>query len=108
MTPAQEKLPVFTLDKSTLVPLGLLIAVVLAATGGTWQLSSVLHEFKTEQSSRDHEFALKFQRIEIQLQQVQDTVTLNGADRWRRSDMREWVALLKANNPTMTVPEVTK
>lgn len=109
MTPSQnDKTPAFSIDKSTLVPIGLLVSIVLLVTAGTWQLSSVLGSFQREQFSRDQEFALKFQRIEMSLQQLQDTVASTVTDRWRRHEMREWANLLKANNPSLNVPEVPR
>jgi hypothetical protein len=108
MIETTEKKPLFAVDKETLVPLGLLIAVVLAATAGTWQLAVALHSFQSTQSSRDQEFALKFQKIELQLQQLQQALASEGSGRWNRTDMREWAANLRASNPNITIPEIVK
>lgn len=104
----EPKKSLFAVDKNTLVPLGLLIAVVLSATAGTWQLATALHTFQDDQTERGQEFALKFQRIEIQLEQLQKAVIQEGFGRWGRLEMREWAAALKANNPNLSVPEVSK
>ena len=94
-----------TLDRGTLVPLGLLIAVVLSAIGGTWQVGSVMSTFSGQLADQRHEFSLRFQSLEIQLKQLQaSTVT----DRWHRSDMREWSSLLQSQNPDLQVPKVNR
>ena len=97
------------IDRSTLVPIGLLIAVVLGAVAGTWQLSLALADFDKRQLNRDHEITLKFHSIEEQLRQLRSTADAAGLDQWRKKDMRDWVARLRElNKDKIEVPEVER
>lgn len=87
------------LSRDAYIPIGLAIAVVLAATGGVWSFSQVLSQFQSEQ-------ALKFQRLELKLDAVERTLAESTVDRWRRADMAQWADVLAAKNPSLNVPAI--
>lgn len=94
------------LTQQTLVPLGLLVAVLLAAVGGTWQLSQVVAGFQQSLSEQSAAQALKFQRLEIKLDQLEAAVSAAGGDRWTRTDMRAYVETMRVRNPQINFPEI--
>lgn len=86
---ADKKTSVFTLDKSTLVPIGLLISVVLASIGAATWIQGTLLEL-------DH----KIEQLNLRIAQLSD----NTRDRWTVTDMKRWAELLQARNATLSVP----
>lgn len=89
----EQKAPLFTLDRSTLVPIGLLVSVVLASiTATTWLHGTLL--------KLDHKIEQLNQRVGL--------LTDGVRDRWTGGDMRTWAELLAARNPTLSVPAVSE
>jgi len=84
------------ITKDTRINLGTFILVVVAAVTGLWQIYSL-----------DKENALRFQRMELKLEQLEEIVKNGVNDRWRKHDMATWAALFKQLNPTIMVPEVS-
>lgn len=103
MPPADQR---SFLTQQTLVPLGLLVAVLLAAVGGTWQLSQVVAGFQQSLAEQSAAQALKFQRLEIKLDQLEAALTLASTDRWSRADMRAYVETMRVRNPQINFPEI--
>lgn len=87
------------LTQQTLVPLGLIVGVFFTAVAGTWHLAQILAALNSES-------ALRFQRLEIKLEGLEQAVTLSNTDRWNRADMLGFVEALKARNPNLVVPEL--
>lgn len=96
MPPADTK---SFLTQQTLVPLGLLVAVVLTAVGGTWTLARVFADMESNQ-------ALRFQRLELKLDSLEQAVSSAHNDKWTRTDMRSWVDALQARNSSISVPDI--
>jgi len=70
------------LNEKTVMPMSLVVGCVVAFVGGAIWINSSLSEIKYSIAA-----------IQIQL-----------SDRWTGSDMKLWVARLKFENPTLTVP----
>lgn len=85
----------YTITKESRVTIGTLIVVITAAITGTYQWSSL---------GRDND--LRFQRMELKLEAIEETVKNGNTDRWQRHDMQIWVTLLKELNPDLKVPTV--
>lgn len=83
------KAPLFQLDRSTLVPIGLLVSVVLAAVGATTWIQGTLMELQ-------HKIDLLDTRLA--------TLAIVDRDRWMLHDQAAWCELLQARNPALNVP----
>jgi hypothetical protein len=94
------------LTQQTLVPLGLLVAVLLAAVGGTWQLSQVVGGFQQSLAEQSAAQALKFQRLELKLDAVEAALTSASTDRWTRTEMRAYVETMRVRNPSINFPDI--
>jgi len=85
------------LTKDTLVPIGLVAGVALAlASGAVWlntQLQSI--DFKMEMLSQ------QLKAVTVQLEADQ-------REHWSTRDMVLWAKLLKAQNPEMKIPEISR
>ncbi len=82
-----------TLDKRTLVPIGLVVSVIVAVVGGAWVVNDAKHAIE-----------LKLVQIDTRLEGIQKEMFSRTNDRWRETDMVHWAELLKAENKEMTVP----
>lgn len=110
-----SKAPVISIDRNTLVPIGLLVAVVGSAIAAVMWLSSVLIAWQKEDAGRREveskerqELALRLQRIEIELQGVRKSVTDTLNDHVSKGHLQEWIRLLAAQNPTLSVPRLER
>ena len=103
MPPADTK---SFLTQQTLVPLGLLVAVLLAAVGGTWQLSQVVGGFQQSLSEQAAAQALKFQRLGLKLDALEAALSSAASDKWTRTEMRAWTDALQARNSSLSIPDI--
>jgi len=78
------------IDQDTLVPLGVALACLLPAILGTLWLNRRL-------MSLDYSMKHLSEQVEALRRQV-------SSDRWTATDMRNWVALANAKNPTIQLP----
>ena len=83
------KAPLFTLDRATLVPIGLLISVVLSAIAATTWIQGTLLDL-------DHKIELLNGKL--------GTLANDMANRWTLRDMAAWAELLQAKNTSLTIP----
>jgi hypothetical protein len=85
-------------DKTALVPIGVLVA----ALWFSWFAFGFLDSIQDEQVA----LSVKQDQMGVQLVELRaDFATfVNGA--WSMRDQRAWVALLRAQNPTLMVPPV--
>jgi hypothetical protein len=90
----QERPPaLFSINRETLVPIGLLISVVVCAiTGTAWIQRTIL--------DLDH----KISELTTRVESMNDRMN----DRWTYSMQAAWADLLQARNPTMNVPPPLK
>lgn len=82
--------PIFSLDRNTLVPIGLLVAVVLASISATTWIQGTLLS------------------LEHKIDQLKERVTVlaaDGGDRWTLRDQEAWADLLQARNSALIVPQ---
>jgi hypothetical protein len=86
-------MPIFTVDRNTLVPIGLLVAVVISSISATvWintRLIGLTHSIE---------------RLDERLTELRTQVTNGSADRWTSNDMLRWVDLANASNPSIKLP----
>lgn len=87
----QQRPPLFTLDKATLVPIGLLVSVVLASIGATTWIQGTLLDLK-------HQIDLLGSRLE--------SMAIRDSDAWRLHDQAAWIELLSARNPSLNIPPI--
>lgn len=85
---AETKTSLFSVEKSTLIPIGTILAVVITAT--VWLQGTLL------------DLTYKIDALKLQVQTMQSGMT----DRWTQSEMKNWVDLLIARNPTLQIPPV--
>lgn len=88
------KAPIFTLDRSTLVPLGLLVAVVLSSISATVWLNTRLLNLEHAISSLD-----------VRTREISQQLDRRDSEAWLWADMRAWVLLANARNAALNLPE---
>lgn len=97
-----DKVPL--LNRETLVPIGLLVAVVLSSiTATVWintQLLNLIHSVKTTNDRID--------LMKDQLTALGRQVENGHSEDWSRADMIRWVELVNAKNPNLNVPIPSK
>lgn len=86
------KQPMFRLDRETLVPLGLLVAVVLSAISATVWINTALLNL-----------AHKVGDIDTKLATVATRLDAIQSGWWTQADMRAWVKLARAQNGSAPV-----
>lgn len=86
--------PLFRLDKGTLVPIGLLVAVVLSAISATVWINTYLLQLSH-----------KVERVDDRLGALAANVAAINAGTWSLADMRSWTDLLRVSNQSLHVPE---
>jgi hypothetical protein len=88
--------PIFRIDRSTLVPLGLLVTVVLSAIGATLKIQEGIYELRINMMS----IAGKVDSLGVRVDGM-----ANGW--WSYADMRAWVREAQARNAAsgVTFPE---
>ena len=79
------------LSSRTLMPLGLVVAVVLAF----WRGTTVLNERFDQLAAADRTVVEQLTLIRLSLN-----------NRWTASDQKIWSQALKIGNPTMSVPDI--
>lgn len=90
-----ENRPAFVLDRTTLIPIGLLVAVVLSAISATVWINTYLLTLKQEVETANREVAAIRQDLREQI-----------VNRWTADDMAAWVQLANAKN-TFPLPSPT-
>ena len=85
------------LNKDTLVPIGLVAGVAVAlATGAVW--------LNTKLQSID----FKMEMLSQQLKAVTVQLETDHREHWSTRDMELWAKLLRAQNPDIKIPEISR
>lgn len=79
------------IDKSTMIPLALVVTIVMAFSGGAVWINSTLQALKYEISS-----------LRSEVESFRSLVD----NSWTEDDMHHWVNLLRAQNPNLNIPKV--
>ena len=89
MADRPERTSLLTVNKETLVPLGLLVAVVVTAiTVTTWLQKTLLN--------LEH----KIDQLDVRVSLINES----DRSRWSSADQAAWAELLQARNPALNVP----
>jgi hypothetical protein len=90
------------LNRDTLVPLGLVGSVVVAAV----LIVTTMNNMRTDMEIANQKFEARLEAIEKDAKSAADAVNRITFldDRWTSKDMRHWVELLAAKNPEIDVP----
>ena len=100
-TDVKKKSPILTLDRETLVPIGLLVAVVLSATGATvWINTALLNLVHSVEKANDQIAAM-----DIRITAMQAQMQNGSRETWTLADMRRWIELANARNPAANLPD---
>lgn len=83
------------LTRNTLIPLGLVAALLCGFGGGAWSF----HSWAVDD-------ALWKQNISRDIESLRNAEATKAREAWGRSDMREWTSLLREANPDIVVPPV--
>lgn len=81
-------------DRDTLVPIGLLVAVVMASISATVWINTYL--LRLTQS---------VERVDGRVSDLNQQMQVLNHGTWTLADMRSWVALAAAKNSQVTFPE---
>lgn len=60
------------------------------------------------QLQAQNETTLAIREVQRDIMEMRHDFTTHQVDRWTGADMANWVRLLKAQNPGITIPEVTR
>ena len=89
-----------TITDGTKMPLRMVVGIVAAAlslAGLYFTGRADIAELKTS-----------IHELRIEVARLNDKIDNGNSDRFRRGEMETWVRLLKAQNPTLSIPEVDK
>ena len=92
------------LNAQTLVPVGLSVTVILAVASAAMWLQASLGGITSRLDISLVGITSKLETIQRDLNQVSGRVDVT----WTRADMMVWVQLLRATNPTISIPEVPR
>tara|TARA_R110002020_G_scaffold22920_10_gene76879 strand:- start:2962 stop:3234 length:273 start_codon:yes stop_codon:yes gene_type:complete len=85
------------INKETLLPLGIVTAVVMAvASGAVW--------LNTKLQSIDY----NMHRLGTEMKAMQTTLDDSKKDDWTFREMKLWAELLKAKNASLDVPSINR
>ena len=85
------------LTRETLVPIGLVAAMVVAIASGAVWLNTQLQNLNFQMSA-----------LQVKVDSIQTQLVEASTMHWSARDMQLWIALLKAQNPDIKVPDISK
>lgn len=104
MPPTPDRKPLLSLDRDTLVPIGLLVTVVLSAiTATVWINTTMLELQHGVDKANTH-----IQSLDLRVTDVQAQMAGANSQTWTWADMRHWVELVNASNPASKLPTPIK
>lgn len=87
------------LGRETVVPLGIVIAVIAVAVTSAWNVASAL-------TANDANSQHRFEKIEKGMTELKTSIDAINHGQFSRVEMHMWVELLRARNPDLDIPEV--
>lgn len=100
--------PLIRVDKSTLVPVGLLVTVVLSAISMTTWLQGSIAEMRGTQEKNVLILTSEMNLLRLKIEELGNKITNMQGSFVRDDDMQSWITLFRAQNPNITVPELPK
>lgn len=101
------------INKHTLVPVGVAVAIVLCvASGVSWYWAdrmadaNVRHKEQIEALEKDNQINAALDDIRGQLESINHRLEQTASRQWLRRDQKQWVDLLRFKNPELTVPDI--
>lgn len=82
------------IDRETLIPVGVVVAICAGFTGAVLWLQNQFSELRD-----------MVRNVDIRVQQLESKVNSPVADPWSGTDQLIWTRDLKAANPTFVIPE---
>jgi hypothetical protein len=89
------------ISRETVVPVGVVAAVICIATASAWQLSAAM-------TQGDANSARRFEKLETGFEELKAAIERGTANRLSRSEHVLWIELLRARNPALDVPTLDK
>lgn len=81
---------------------GAVLGVLVAGVTATWLVSNALWDVRIQMAASHTEIA----ELRLQMNTGFDQVRGASDDRWRKHDMQQLLLLIKALNPTISLPEL--
>lgn len=100
--------PLMKVDKSTLVPIGLLVTVVLSAISMTTWIQGSISEMRGTQEKNILILTNEMNLLKMKIEELGFKITGMSTSFVRDDDIHAWVALFKAQNPALNVPDLPK
>lgn len=90
---ADTKSPLFSIEKSSLIPIGTLLAVVITAT--IWLQGTLLN--------LEH----KLDSLNHQVNSMEVVINKSTKEVFSRGEMSTWIELFKLSNPSISIPKLS-
>lgn len=88
-------------DKETLVPIGLLVAVVLSSISATVWINTTMVSLRYGVE----DVTKQVRRVDERVTDIQSQMMQSNTSRWTALDMMRWVQLANARNTSLNLPE---
>ena len=99
------------INASTLVNVGLVVVLLGAVFSGTRWASGLESHIITATDEQRHRIEL----LDMKVEQLREDITARTTERWTRADQTQyhsllelWIKVFRAENPTLSVPELGK
>jgi len=99
---------IIKIDKSTLVPIGLLVSVVVCAVYTTMWIQGTILDLKHDSEIRSVQTINSLNEIKNKVDVLTSNVSTLTSERWTIEDMKIWVKLLQSQNQSLHVPEAAR
>jgi len=86
------------------LPLTMVVGLVLAVVGGTVWLNDNLYQLKSSLALATKEIQYTKEQISKDTKEIKEQIKLLGSKAVTASSFRDWVKLLQAKNPNLTIP----
>lgn len=108
MTTKEQNPGTSKIDKTTLVPLSHLAAIVLSAVTMTSWIRGTLLEIKYDAEIRSVQTINAINECMARIEKINQAVNTLTTEKWTVMDMKVWIEELKTRNPEIHVPPATR